>query len=177
MLCNAPSYRATEHAIGGREMLEQALADLVAAGSTAVVQAAGTDAWAGLRQALARWFGRGNGQREQAELGRLDQTAAVLQSMDAAEAEQVQVQHEAAWRARIAVLLENLEEVERSQAADQLRVLLAQHAPQKHVSAGLGGVSASRNVEIRAGGNSIAAGVIHGGAHLNSPPMPDPPQG
>ncbi|MGW3466207.1 hypothetical protein ACWDE9_44675, partial [Streptomyces olivaceoviridis] len=38
-------------------MLEQALTALAAAGGAAVVQAAGTDAWTGLRQAVARWFG------------------------------------------------------------------------------------------------------------------------
>ncbi|MFD9932267.1 hypothetical protein ACFWZ6_03925 [Streptomyces massasporeus] len=86
-------------------MLEQALADLAAAGSTVVVQAAGTDAWAGLRQMMARWFGRGDGRREQAELERLDHTAAALQTMDAADAERVRIRQEAAWQARIADLL------------------------------------------------------------------------
>jgi hypothetical protein len=59
-------------------MLEQALTALAAAGGTAVVQAAGTDAWTGLRQAVARWFGRGDRQRERVELERLDRTAGEL---------------------------------------------------------------------------------------------------
>ena len=49
-----------------------------------MVQAAGTDAWTGLRLEVARWFGRGDGQREQAELERLDQTADRLETAEAA---------------------------------------------------------------------------------------------
>ncbi|MFE9727943.1 hypothetical protein ACFYQ5_31375 [Streptomyces sp. NPDC005794] len=51
---------------------------LAAAGGTAVVEAASTDAWAGLRQQLSRWFGRGNTQCESAELEHLDRTAGEL---------------------------------------------------------------------------------------------------
>ena len=48
-------------------MLDQALTALAASGGTALAQAARTDAWTSLRQELARWFGRGDAQREQAE--------------------------------------------------------------------------------------------------------------
>jgi hypothetical protein len=48
-------------------MLVETLAALAAAGGAAVVQAAGTDAWNGFRQAVARWFARGDAQREQAD--------------------------------------------------------------------------------------------------------------
>ncbi|MFE4968053.1 hypothetical protein [Streptomyces sp. NPDC056660] len=158
-------------------MLDHALAELAAAGSTAVVQAAGTEAWAGLRQTMARWFGRSDGRREQEELERLDQTAAALQITGAAEAERTRIRQEAAWQARIALLFEGLEDAERGQAADDLRALLAQHAPRDPVSAEPGGVAAGGNVDIRAEGNSIAAGVIHGGARLGSPSTPVPPRG
>ncbi|MFZ3474947.1 hypothetical protein ACODT3_01270 [Streptomyces sp. 4.24] len=61
-------------------MLERAWAALAAAGGAAVVQAAGTDAWTGLRQAVAGWFARGDARREQAALERLDQTADALRA-------------------------------------------------------------------------------------------------
>jgi hypothetical protein len=180
-------------------MLEQALTALAAAGGTAVVQAAGTDAWGGLRQAVARWFGGGDPQRERAELERLDQTAGALataataetaEAAEAAEAagaagavegERVRIRQEAAWRARIEAFLEGLDDTERSQAAEELRALLARHTPQAGVSAGHGELASELVVggsaDIRAEGGSIAAGVIHGGAHIARPPAPDPSQG
>lgn len=159
-------------------MLEQALMALAAAGGTAVVQAAGTGVWTGVRQAVARWFGRGDGQRERAELERLDRTAAELETAEAAVVERVRIRQEAAWQARIESLLESLDEAERAQTAEDLRALLAQHTPpQSAVSAGQSGLAVGGNVDIRAEGGSIAAGVIHGGAHPAHPPAPDPSQG
>jgi hypothetical protein len=159
-------------------MLDQALVVLAAAGGTAVVQAAGTDAWTGLRQALARWFGQGESEREQAELERLGQTAAAVQTADGAEAEQARVRGEASWQARIETVLENMGEAERDRAAEDLRVLLAQYSPQGgRVSASAGGLAAGGDITIRAEGGSIAGGVIHGGARIGTPTVPDPPQG
>ncbi len=166
----------TRSTIGGG-MLEQTLVELAVTGGTAVVQAAGTDAWAELRRAVATWFGRGVSQREQAELERLDRTAAALETTDAAEVERERIRQEASWQARIEARLENLQSTERDEAADQLRALLAQHAAPGHVSAGPNGLAAGGNVDIRANSGSIAAGVIHGGAHLGIPSTPDPSQG
>ncbi|MFI8850191.1 hypothetical protein ACIGW3_08370 [Streptomyces sp. NPDC053499] len=133
-------------------MMDELLMALAAAGGTAVVQAAGTDAWPGLRRALARWFGRGNEQREQAELERLDQTASDLETAEAAEVEQVRTRQQAMWQARIEFALENLSETERVQTVEDLRELLA-----PHVSPGGGAVSG--DVHISASGQgSIAAG-------------------
>lgn len=61
---------------------------------TTVVTAAGHDAWAGLRQAVARWFGRGDVQRECVELERREQTRAVLQAAEPAEAERARIRME-----------------------------------------------------------------------------------
>lgn len=157
-------------------MLDQALVALAASGGTALVSAAGTDAWASLRQALARWFGRGDGQREQAELERLDQTAASVQARDSAETERARTRLEAAWQARIETLLESLDVAERERAAEDLRGLLARHAPHSGPVAGAGGLAANR-VDIRAEQGAIAGGVIHGGAQIGNPPLPDPSQG
>ncbi|MFI6010720.1 hypothetical protein ACIBAG_18205 [Streptomyces sp. NPDC051243] len=158
-------------------MLEQALTALAAAGGAAVVQAAGTDAWTGLRQAVARWFSRGDGQREHAELERLDRTADELRSAEADQAERLSIREEAAWQARIEALLENLDQEERARAAEELRALLAEQTPQSRASAGQGGLAVGGNADFRAEGGSIAAGVIHGGAHIGRPQTPDPSQG
>ncbi|MFC7866446.1 hypothetical protein ACFU5B_21815 [Streptomyces murinus] len=158
-------------------MLEQALTALAVAGGAAVVQAAGTDAWTGLRTAVAHWFGRGDAQRERAELERLDQTAGELQSAETAQAEVVRIRQEAAWQARVEALLEGLNQDERVQAAEELRTLLVQHAPQGGASAGPGGLAVGGNMDVRAEKGAIAAGVIHGGAHIGRPQKPDPSQG
>ncbi|MFD5882795.1 hypothetical protein [Streptomyces yangpuensis] len=158
-------------------MLEQALVVLAEAGGTAVVQAAGTDMWTGLRQAVARWFGRGDSQREQAELERLDQTAGELEVAGTTVTERARIRQEATWQARIESLLESLDATERAQAAEDLRVLLAQHMGQGTVSAGQGGLAVGGSVNIHADGGSIGAGVLYGGAHIDHPQGPDPSQG
>ncbi|GAX58591.1 hypothetical protein [Streptomyces olivochromogenes] len=158
-------------------MLEQALTVLAAAGGTAVVQAAGTDAWTGLRQAVARWFGRGDSQRERAELERLDRTVGELETAETAVAERERTRHEAAWQARFEALLESLDETAQAQAAEELRILLNQHTSRGAVSAGQGGLAAGGDIDIHAEGGSIAAGVNQGGAYIGRPPTPDPSQG
>ncbi|WP_432182461.1 hypothetical protein [Streptomyces sp. NBC_00063] len=158
-------------------MLSEAMAAIAAAGGTAVVQAAGTDAWTGLRQQVAQWFGRGNPQRENAELARLDRTAGELERAEPAEADHVRIRQQAAWQARIEAVLEDLNDTERVQATAELRALLAQHSSQLGASAGNGGLAVGANLGIRAENGSIAAGVIHGGAHISIPQMPDPSQG
>ncbi|MFC9399126.1 hypothetical protein ACFTWS_39295 [Streptomyces sp. NPDC057027] len=158
-------------------MLEQALTTLAAAGGVAVVQAAGTEVWTGLRQAVARWFGRGDSDRERAELERLDQTAEALTTADANAVESLRIRQEGAWQARIEALLERLDDTERLQAVEDLRALLSQHTAHGEVSTGGRGLAIGGNATIRAEGGSIAAGVINGGAHIGNPPMPDPSQG
>ncbi|WP_223778803.1 hypothetical protein [Streptomyces sp. 135] len=149
-------------------MLSEAMTALAAAGGTAVVQAAGTDAWAGFRQQVARWFGRGNPQRESAELERLDQIAPELEAAEAAGMERARARFrsEAVWQARIEALLESLDDTERAEAAHELRVLLAQHAHQGGASAGQDGLTVGGNVHIRADHGSIAFGVVNGEVDL-----------
>lgn len=141
-----------------------------------MVQAAGTDAWAGLRQAVARWFGRGDVQREQTELERLDQTVAELAAGDGAEAERVRIRQEVVWQTRIEGLLESLDERERMRFADELRTVLAQHAPQGEVSADRGGLAIGGDVEVRADHGSAAA-VRMGDVTVGNPPVPGSHQG
>lgn len=113
-------------------MLEQAWATLAAAGGTAVVRAAGTDAWVGLRQAVAVWFARGDVERERAERERLDRTAAELAATGregAVRGEATRIRQEAAWQARFEELLERLDPAERVRAAEELRTLLGGGVP------------------------------------------------
>ncbi|MFE0601653.1 hypothetical protein ACFW2T_14330 [Streptomyces sp. NPDC058892] len=121
-------------------MLPEALTALAAAGGAAVVQAAGSDAWEGLRSRLARWFGRGDAERERGELERLDRSAGELAAVDADTAERVRARQEAVWQTRIETLLEDLaDDVQRTQAAALLQQLLEQAVP--HASGGDGLVS------------------------------------
>ncbi len=109
-------------------MLEAALAALAAAGGTAVVQAAGTDAWNGLRSRVARLMGRGDPTREYVELERLDQTATDLQAREPAEAQRMRIRQEASWQARFEALLESVSAEERARLADGLRDLVAEQS-------------------------------------------------
>lgn len=156
-------------------MLSEAMAALAAVGGTAVVQAAGTDAWTGFRQRAARWFGRGNPQRESVELELLDQTAGDLESAGPAELEQVRSFQAAAWQARIRALLESLDGTEQDRAAEQLNSLLEQCVPQGGVSAGQGGQAVGGNVRVIADHGSVAAWDIKGNVTLGNPPQPGPP--
>ncbi|MFF0627391.1 hypothetical protein [Streptomyces sp. NPDC004296] len=148
-------------------MVEEALTAVAAAGGAAVVQAAGTDAWAGLRQAVARWFGRGDARRERAEWERLDRSAAELTG-DGAD-EQARVRQAAVWQTRFEMVLEALDEAEQAAAVAGLRALVGDHAPVHGVSADRGGLAVGGNVDIRATHGSAAA-IRMGDVTLGDPP-------
>lgn len=152
-------------------MLSEALLALASAGGGAVVAAAGTDAWQGFRHAMARWLGRGDTPTEERELRRLDETAAALEAAGPEETERLRVRQEAAWQTRIELVLENLAEVERERAAQELRALLPTPAPPP------GGMTVGRDAHFHAEGGSVAAGVVNGGVNMNPPSQPDPEQG
>lgn len=91
-------------------MSSEAMTALAAAGGTAVVQAAGTDAWTDSASGRQAGSARGNPQREHAELERLDQAASELEAAAAAgptEAQRERIRQEARWQARIEALLES----------------------------------------------------------------------
>lgn len=157
-------------------MLEETLVMLATAGGTAVVQAAGTQAWDGLRTRVARLLGRGNDVRERAELERLDRTASTLQVADSSEVEQVRLRQEASWQTRFEGLLEELDGVDREQVAAELRALVQEQAGAGTLTAGDHGVVAGGRVEVRADHGSVAALRV-GDVTLGNPPLPGPPQG
>ncbi|WP_165396566.1 hypothetical protein, partial [Streptomyces sp. F001] len=113
------------------------------------------------------------------ELERLDRTVAELEASEPGEVEWVRARQEASWQARFEMLLESLDEPERGERAAALQRLLAEHVSTSPggVTAGAGGVAAGGNITNRAENGSIAAAVVHGGAHIGSPPKPDPIQG
>jgi len=154
-------------------MLSEAMTALAAAGGTAVVQAAGTDAWTGIRQQVARWFGRGDPQREQVQLERLDQTAAELEAARPAEAERVRIRQEAAWQGRIDALLESLEDFERARVVDELRTLQAQQNSHRAVLADQSGLAVGGDLNVQAD-NGSAAAVTMGNVTLGNPSQPGP---
>ncbi|WP_432168163.1 hypothetical protein [Streptomyces sp. bgisy031] len=157
-------------------MLSEAMTALAAVGGTTVVQAASTDAWAGLRQQLGRWLGRGDPQRENAELERLDETAGELDTAGPAELERVRIRQEAAWQVRIETVLESLDDTRRAQAAEQLSALLSQRIPPGGGSAGQSVQAVGGNVAIRADHGSASAWNM-GSVTLGNPPQPGSPQG
>ncbi|MGW3747230.1 hypothetical protein ACWD62_43770 [Streptomyces sp. NPDC005146] len=78
---------------------------------------------------MARLIGRGESEREQAELERLDRTRAVLEAaQDGNETERVQIAQAAVWQTRLETLLEELPETERQQVVAELKALVAQAA-------------------------------------------------
>lgn len=156
-------------------MLGEGLLALASAGGGAVVAAAGTDAWNGLRQAVAHWFSRGDAGIEGRELEQLDETATAVLVSDPAEAERARVRHGDAWQERFRSALENLQAAERDRAAQELRSLLVGHAPRDN--AGTGSLAVYGDATFRADGTSVSAGVINGGVRMGSPSQPDPSQG
>ncbi|WP_369036256.1 MULTISPECIES: hypothetical protein [Streptomyces] len=118
-------------------MVTEALAALAAAGGGAIVQAAGSDAWEGIRTRVAQLLGR-EPQSEQAVLERLDHTRTALEQ--AAEnttdtrtgaLEQAVVRQETVWQTRLEDFLDSLDDTERQEAAAQLQTLLDWAAEQR----------------------------------------------
>ncbi|ROP56075.1 hypothetical protein [Streptomyces sp. PanSC9] len=139
-------------------MLFEAMTALAAASGSAVVQAAGTDAWNGFRKRVAALFGRGDAQREAAELERLDHTAQVL-TAGGAEAVAQRARQEGAWQARFETLLEGLGEAEREEMAAELRSLLESVAKATGDS-----VSGTGKATAREGGTAVSGIKRTGGA-------------
>lgn len=108
----------------GGDVLVEGLSALAAAGGGAVVQAAGTDAWNGLRQRVGDLFGRGDSERARAEFVRLDRTAAALAEGTPADLAGERARQEGVWQGRFENLLENLDAPGQRRAVEQLRELL-----------------------------------------------------
>lgn len=152
-------------------MLAEELAELAAAGGMAVAQAAGTDAWNGLRTRVGMWFGCEDVVREQAALARLDQTEMGLAGVAPDQARMYRGEQAAAWRVRFADLLAELDGDARDQAVAELHDLVAQFR-----SAATGGVTADvvirGDVQIQPMHGSVGA-VKMGDITMGNPRLPD----
>ena len=150
-------------------MLAEALTALAAAGGTAVVQAAGMDAWAGFRARVAKWFARGDTEREQVALERLDRTAAALEAAGPGEVERVRAGQEASWQTLFEMLLEGLDGEEQQRAAADLRDLLADFASGRAAAVGQDAVAVAGDVDIHAETGGAAAWQM-GDVQIGHPP-------
>lgn len=162
---------------GARGMLAEALLAVAAAGGTAVVQAAGTQAWEGLRNGLAQLLGRGETERERAEIERLDQTVVELAAAEeSGEAERVRAYQEAVWQTRLETLLEELPVREREAVSAELQTVIDQAAAVRgvDVKAGQRGLAVGGDLDMRADRNSLAGGVVNieGGVTFGNPFRP-----
>jgi hypothetical protein len=135
-------------------MLEEALVALTTAGGLAVVQAAGTDAWAGVRHQVARLLGRGNEGLEQAELVLLDQTAAILSTISQGDADPARVNQQTVWRVRFESLLESLAGDAREQAATELQALLDNYVRREQMRGGVSGNTFAGPTAMQVGDNN-----------------------
>ncbi|WP_052441623.1 hypothetical protein [Streptacidiphilus anmyonensis] len=139
-------------------MLEPELLALATTAGTAVAKAAGTDAWNGLREGVARLFRRGHAPEaaQQTALERLDRTAAELESAAPGAAEQAQGLAAASWQTRFLDLLEDLgDDEERATAAAELRRLLSEATDGSTGAAGLvSGNTFHGPVAFQAGNNN-----------------------
>ncbi|MET8413718.1 hypothetical protein ABZV34_37805 [Streptomyces sp. NPDC005195] len=141
------------------------------AGGSAVVQVDGTDAWTGLRQRVARLLGRGDTQRESAELERLDRTAQALEEADAGETERARLRQEASWQTRFEALLENLEDSEQQRVATELQALVAE---QREFAARQGVVGNTFNgpAALQVGNHNQQENRFHIASYLPAPVGP-----
>ncbi|MFD9787825.1 hypothetical protein ACFWYX_28275 [[Kitasatospora] papulosa] len=148
---------------------------MAATGGAAVVQAAGTSSWQGLQHAVARWFGRGQEDRELAARERLALSAAALAESDAETVVHIRAREQAVWQARFETALESLGDDERESAVAALRVVLREQATSSAVSAGDDGQAIGGNVHISA--HHGVAALRMGDVNLSHPSPPDPQQG
>ncbi|TKA11799.1 hypothetical protein [Actinacidiphila oryziradicis] len=144
-------------------MLVEALAALAAAGGGAVVQAAGTDAWNGLRRRVGEIFGRSGAARAEAELERLDRTARVLAPGASAETAAERLRQEGVWAGRFEALLEGLDDAARERAAGELRELLA------FVAASAGDTAVATGKAVARDGGSAVTGIKNTGGGRPGP--------
>ncbi|MEV4927364.1 hypothetical protein [Streptomyces roseoverticillatus] len=100
-------------------MLSEALESLAAAGGSAVVGAAATDAWHTARAGVARLLGRGDDHQERYAIERLDHTATELEQAADGTRQQLRDKLQNRWAGRLEILLE-----ENPEAAHELRELI-----------------------------------------------------
>ncbi|MEU4763771.1 hypothetical protein AB0H12_10985 [Actinosynnema sp. NPDC023794] len=157
-------------------MLAEALIALAAAGGTALVEAATTDAWQKAKSGFARMLGRGDEGRVAVIEGRLESTRAELEPLSGVELERAREVRAAEWTTRLRDTLE-----EHPDSADALREVLDELAAAGvAVSARTGDHSlvVGRDMSNVSRTGGVSAGVIHGNVSTSpNPPQPGAGQG
>jgi hypothetical protein len=151
-------------------MLGESLMALATLAGQTVVTAAVTDAWEACRHGFARLLGRGDPKQIQAAERRLEETRDQLTGPESKLLEQARAALAAQWATRLADLLE-----ENPDAEADLRTLVQQiqaALPAGMVSATDHAVAAGRDVNIKASGGGVAAGIIHGQVVAGNPQSP-----
>jgi hypothetical protein len=149
-------------------MLEEALVALAAAGGTALVEAAATDAWTKAKERFAQLLGRGDQQRAVVVEGRLERTRAELLPLTGAELEQAREVRATEWATRLRDVLE-----EHPESAEELREVVEQlRAEGVSVTASTGdhSVVVGRDSTTSATSGGVAAQVIHGSVSTSGNP-------
>jgi hypothetical protein len=148
---------------------EMDLGELAGLAANTLVTAAVTDAWEDARQMVARIFGRGH--PDPGAERRLDATRRLLAlATSPYDLERAQAAEAVQWQTRLADLMADHPEIE-----DELRVMVREIGAALSagsVSASDHSVAAGGDIRIGASGGSLAAGVIHGDAHLPGPTLP-----
>ena len=159
--------------IKGWGVLEDVLTALAAAGGAAVVQAAGTDAWVGVREGVERLLSRGDPARRSEAAVRLENTAQVVNGAN--RGGPVLDEHQAYWRGVFETFLDGIGADDRERATQQLRALVSLASDSSAVGASSTGVHSNvfGGADFRAEGGSVAANVINGGVRIGNPPSPD----
>lgn len=152
-------------------MLAEALAALAAAGGTALVEAATTDAWTKAKAGFARVLGRGDEERTAVVEGRLERTRAELASSTGEELERARNAHSAQWTTRLRDALE--EHPESAQPLGEVLDELAAAGVAVSAATGDHSMVVGRDVSNVATSGGIAAGVVHG--NLSTSPHPPVP--
>lgn len=152
-------------------MLAEALVALAAAGGTALVEAATTDAWGRAKAGFARMLGRGDEGRTAVIEGRLESTRAELAPLTGQDLVQTREARAAEWATRLRDALE-----EDPDLAAELRAVLDElTAAGVTVSAETGSHSmvVGGNVSNSATSGGVSANVIHGSVSTSAhPPKP-----
>jgi hypothetical protein len=140
------------------------VAALTASAGTALVQAMVTDGWEGMRNKVARLFGRG--EADPTIERRLDAAREQLAAAPPGELMQVQTTLANQWQTRFDDLLADHPDAQADLAAlvDELNVV---------TSASGHSVTAAGNVNVAADHGGVAAGVIHGDVRTG-PTRPGP---
>ncbi len=102
-------------------MLEEAAAELAAAGGTALVTAMVTDGWESFKDRFARLLGRGDAKAVDRATARLEESQALLAALAGAELQRVRAEQGLAWRIRLGDLLD-----EQPDGEHELRSLVAE---------------------------------------------------